>query len=160
MGDDRQRESDAVHQIAALIIQGSRGHHGIIRNLSANGIMFEGTCTLVQGERVAVEIPGMGWAHATVAWALTPRSGISFDETLPDDRVELMRQQLTLSIMRGDFPLVAQDEASEADHRPGVGGPALPRIVEIDLDRYCEGRPPFGTAVFDRIDRGLLIDAL
>ncbi|HEX7750937.1 MAG TPA: PilZ domain-containing protein [Novosphingobium sp.] len=161
MGDDRNVVSDNLHQMAALIIQGSRGHHGVIRNLSAKGVMFEGSCTLVRGERVAVEIPGLGWAHATVAWALTPRSGISFDEPLPDDRVELLRQQLTLSIVRGDFPLVDEEEAAEADLRPGfVGDQPDPRIVEIDSGHYFAGKPSFGNTMFERIDRARMLEAL
>ena len=135
MRDDPQCENEG-HQIVALIVQGRSSYHGVIRNLSAKGVMFEGSCPLVPGERVAVEFPGIGWIHATVAWIYAPRAGISFDSPLSEDKVDVLREQLILSIRRGVFPLIGELPPAEEDL--WTRREAKPRIVEsIDYDSFA-----------------------
>lgn len=53
-----------------------------VRNLSAGGLMAECERCFVRGERVAVELRGIGAVTGVVAWAGNGRMGIAFDRAV------------------------------------------------------------------------------
>lgn len=53
-----------------------------VRNLSAGGLMAEAPRWLVPGERVEVNLRGVGPVTAIVAWAGNGRFGLSFDRSI------------------------------------------------------------------------------
>jgi len=50
-----------------------------IRNLSAGGLMAEAIGQFAPGDRIAVDISGLGSLNGSIAWARDGRIGLSFD---------------------------------------------------------------------------------
>lgn len=86
--------------IAGTIACGADHHSGFIRNLTTASAMFEGVCELVRGENVFLAIEGLGWIYATVAWALPPRYGLSFNAPIANGKLAFLRDQELLHILK------------------------------------------------------------
>lgn len=97
MGNDLQAFEISV---AATIALGTDQHSGSIRNLSAHGAMFEALCPLEVGENLFLQIEGCGWIYATVAWAMSPRFGLSFHNPIANGKLSFLRDKQLLSILQ------------------------------------------------------------
>lgn len=81
--DHRQLERDSLFLMADLRIDGADEEHRVkVRNLSAGGMMAEGTVRVMRGSRVEVNLRNLGWAEGAVAWIQDNRFGIAFGEDI------------------------------------------------------------------------------
>ncbi len=65
--------------MADLRIAGQAGDHRVkVRNLSARGMMAEGTVRVTSGAGVEVNLRSLGWVPGRVAWIQDNRFGIAF----------------------------------------------------------------------------------
>jgi hypothetical protein len=53
-----------------------------VRNLSAGGLMAEYAGPIGAGDRIEIEVRGIGWVPGEVAWATNGRIGIAFDREI------------------------------------------------------------------------------
>jgi hypothetical protein len=83
--DHRQVGRDSLFLMADLRIEGQAGDHRVkVRNLSARGMMAEGTVRVTSGAGVEVNLRSIGWVPGRVAWIQDNRFGIAFlDEVDP-----------------------------------------------------------------------------
>ena len=70
-----------------------------VLDLSANGFKAECEARVTVGSSIALEVPGVGMAHAHVSWRRGERFGARFDEPIDVSRCtwEPLSQQVTLS---------------------------------------------------------------
>lgn len=81
--DNRQIARDSLFLMADLRIDGLDGEHRIkVRNLSAGGMMGEGSVRVVRGAVVEVNIRNVGWVEGSVAWVQENRFGVAFREDI------------------------------------------------------------------------------
>lgn len=81
--DHRQIARDSLFVMADLRIDGIEGEHRIrVRNLSAGGLMAEGSPTTQRGQLVWVNVRNIGWVEGSVAWVQDSRFGIAFREDI------------------------------------------------------------------------------
>ncbi|MGF7155910.1 PilZ domain-containing protein [Novosphingobium gossypii] len=82
-GDNRQLARDSLFLMADLRVDGLDGDFRIkVRNLSAGGMMGEGTVRVVRGTVVSVNIRNIGWVEGSVAWVQDNRFGVAFREDI------------------------------------------------------------------------------
>jgi PilZ domain len=89
MGDNEHRQiaRDSLFVLADLRIDGLEGEHRIrVRNLSAGGLMAEGTLKVQRGQLVWTHVRNIGWVEGSVAWVQDSRFGIAFREEI-DPRI-------------------------------------------------------------------------
>ncbi|WP_159976720.1 MULTISPECIES: PilZ domain-containing protein [unclassified Novosphingobium] len=78
-GENRQIARDSLFLMADLRVDGLDGEFRIkVRNLSAGGMMGEGTVRVVRGTVVVVSIRNIGWIEGSVAWVQDSRFGVAF----------------------------------------------------------------------------------
>ena len=53
-----------------------------VRNLSAGGLMAEYVGPIATGDRIEIEVRGIGWVPGEVAWSTNGRIGIAFDREI------------------------------------------------------------------------------
>jgi hypothetical protein len=53
-----------------------------VRNLSAGGLMAEYVGAIGSGDRIEIEVRGIGWVPGEVAWSTNGRIGIAFDREI------------------------------------------------------------------------------
>ncbi len=81
--DQRHIGRDSLFVMADLRLDGSDETHRIkMRNLSAGGMMGEGTLRLSRGSVVWVEIRNIGWVEGSIAWVQDSRFGVAFSEEI------------------------------------------------------------------------------
>ena len=81
--DHRQLSRDSLFLLADVRVAGGFAAHKVkVRNLSAGGMMAEGSLPAVRGARISVEIRNIGWVEGCVAWVQGDRCGIAFDEDI------------------------------------------------------------------------------
>lgn len=77
--DNRQIARDSLFLLADLRVEGVEGEHKIkVRNLSAGGMMGEGSVSVVRGTVLSVNLRNIGWVDGTVAWVQGNRFGVAF----------------------------------------------------------------------------------
>lgn len=83
--DHRQLGRDSFFLIAELRVDGSPDEHRVkVRNLSAGGMMAEGSVKVLRGTPLKINIRNIGWIDGVVAWIQDNRFGIAFlDEIDP-----------------------------------------------------------------------------
>jgi hypothetical protein len=83
--DHRQVGRDSLFLMADLRVEGQAGDHRVkVRNLSARGMMAEGTVRVSASAGVEVNLRNVGWVPGKVAWIQDNRFGIAFlDEIDP-----------------------------------------------------------------------------
>lgn len=80
---NRQISRDSLFVMAEMRLAGQEGEHRIkLRNLSAGGMMGEGTVRVVRGASISVDIRNIGWTDGTVAWVQDNRFGVAFTEEI------------------------------------------------------------------------------
>ena len=87
--DHRQLSRDSLFLMAELRLPGADACPGQealgrvkVRNLSAGGMMAEGTIKAVRGTLVEVSIRNLGWVEGAIAWVQGDRCGIAFSEDI------------------------------------------------------------------------------
>ena len=81
--ENRQIARDSLFVMADLRLQGSEQEHRIkVRNLSAGGMMGEGSLRVARGDGVEVKIRNVGWVPGSVAWVQEDRFGVAFSEEI------------------------------------------------------------------------------
>lgn len=81
--DNRQIARDSLFLMADLRINGLEGENRIkVRNLSAGGMMGEGSVRVARGALVEVNIRNVGWVAGSVAWVQENRFGVAFREDI------------------------------------------------------------------------------
>ncbi|MFA7603586.1 MAG: PilZ domain-containing protein [Novosphingobium sp.] len=81
--ENRQIARDSLFVMADLRLAGSAEEHRIkVRNLSAGGMMGEGTIRVVRGDAVEVKLRNVGWVEGAVAWVQEDRFGVAFREEI------------------------------------------------------------------------------
>ncbi len=81
--EQRQIARDSLFVLADMRLSGSEGLHRIkVRNLSAGGMMGEGTVRVSRGNPVSVNVRNTGWVEGTVAWVQDNRFGVAFCEEI------------------------------------------------------------------------------
>ena len=93
--ETRQVNRDSLFLLAQLRVDGQDEVYRVkVRNLSAGGMMAEGSVPVMRGQSVSVELRNIGWVPGSVAWKQDERFGIAFlDEIDP----KLARAPLTAS---------------------------------------------------------------
>lgn len=80
---NRQISRDSLFVMAEMRLDGVEGDHRIkLRNLSAGGMMGEGTVRVTRGAIIWVNIRNIGWVEGTVAWVQENRFGVAFAEEI------------------------------------------------------------------------------
>ncbi|HEX8056217.1 MAG TPA: PilZ domain-containing protein [Novosphingobium sp.] len=81
--ENRQIARDSLFVMADLRLPDSAAEHRIkVRNLSAGGMMGEGTVRVSRGDAVEVNIRNIGWVEGSVAWVQDDRFGVAFQEEI------------------------------------------------------------------------------
>lgn len=81
--DHRQIGRDSLFVLADLRIDGMVGEQRIrVRNLSAGGLMAEGSFPVQRGQQIWISLRNIGWVEGTVAWLQDNRFGIAFREEI------------------------------------------------------------------------------
>jgi len=53
-----------------------------VRNISAGGVLVETPRPFARGERVSIELRGIGYVEGVIAWSAAGRFGIAFDRDI------------------------------------------------------------------------------
>ena len=81
--DHRQLSRDSLFLMAELRLPGQEALARVkVRNLSAGGMMAEGTVKAVRGTLIEVNIRNVGWIEGAIAWVQGDRCGIAFSEDI------------------------------------------------------------------------------
>lgn len=81
--EQRHIARDSLFVMADLWLDGSDEAHRIkMRNLSAGGMMGEGTVRVSRGAVVRLEIRNIGRVDGSVAWVQDNRFGVAFNEDI------------------------------------------------------------------------------
>jgi len=81
--DNRQIARDSLFLMADLRIAGDDSEYRIkVRNLSAGGMMGEGTARVSRGTTVSANLRNIGWVEGTVAWVQENRFGVAFRDEI------------------------------------------------------------------------------
>jgi hypothetical protein len=81
--DHRQISRDSLFLMAELRVPGQEALVRVkVRNLSAGGMMAEGTVRAVRGTLVEVNIRNVGWVEGAIVWTQGDRCGIAFSEDI------------------------------------------------------------------------------
>ncbi len=81
--ENRQIARDSLFVMADLRLSGSEEQHRIkVRNLSAGGMMGEGTVRVARGDGVEVNVRNIGWVEGSVAWVQEDRFGVAFRDEI------------------------------------------------------------------------------
>lgn len=88
--ENRQIARDSLFVMADMRLHGTDGEHRIkVRNLSAGGMMGEGSVRVARGTVVQVNIRNIGWVEGSVAWVQENRFGVAFSEEIDPKVVRL-----------------------------------------------------------------------
>ncbi|WP_284123713.1 PilZ domain-containing protein [Parerythrobacter aestuarii] len=78
--DTRNISRDSLFLMADLRLEGADSLERVkVRNLSAGGMMAEGSVRVMRGARLSVKLRNIEWVDGSVAWVQDNRFGIAFD---------------------------------------------------------------------------------
>lgn len=81
--ENRQIARDSLFVMADLRLRGSDENHRIkMRNLSAGGMMGEGSVRVNRGDEVEINVRNVGWVEGSVAWVQEDRFGVAFRDEI------------------------------------------------------------------------------
>jgi len=81
--ETRQVDRDSLLLVAQLRIDGVESEFRVkVRNLSAGGMMADGSAPVTRGALVSVGLRNIGWIDGAVAWKQDERFGIAFAEEI------------------------------------------------------------------------------
>ena len=117
MGEQEHRQiaRDSLFVLADLRLDGQDHEHRVkIRNLSAGGLMAEGTVHVVRGAVLWVNLRNIGWVEGSVAWVQDSRFGIAF-------RTEIDPKVARVPLVPGDHtPRHVRPPIFPPGHAPGA----------------------------------------
>jgi hypothetical protein len=94
MNENRHLPRESLFVMAELRLDGEKFEHRIkMHNLSAGGMMAEGTAQAMRGMVVWVKLRNLGWIEGTVAWVQANRFGVAFREEIDPDSFSLAPPQ-------------------------------------------------------------------
>jgi hypothetical protein len=112
--EQRQIARDSLFVMADMRLDGAEAVHRIkVRNLSAGGLMGEGSVRVARGAIVWIDVRNIGWVEGSVAWVQDSRFGVAFREEIdprlaraqpaspPPVEAPIMRPIVTLPPVRG-----------------------------------------------------------
>ncbi|UIP07110.1 PilZ domain-containing protein [Erythrobacter sp. SDW2] len=77
--DTRNISRDSLFLMADLRLEGAEALERVkVRNLSAGGMMAEGSVRVLRGSRLSVKLRNIDWVEGSVAWVQDNRFGIAF----------------------------------------------------------------------------------
>jgi hypothetical protein len=77
--ETRQVDRDSLLLLAQVRVDGGEAEYRVkVRNLSAGGMMAEGSVPVARGSLVSVALRNIGWIDGSVAWRQDDRFGIAF----------------------------------------------------------------------------------
>ncbi len=84
MGDNENRHiaRDSLFVMARMRLGDGPEHNVRVRNLSAGGLMAEGSVKVQCGDPLTLELRNIGWVDASVAWVHGARFGVAFAEDI------------------------------------------------------------------------------
>ena len=110
--EHRQITRDSLFVLAELRLDGVEGEHSVrVRNLSAGGLMVEGTSPAVRGQLAWVNIRNIGWVEGSIAWVEGARCGVAFREEI-DPKIARAPVAIGEGTPRYTRPPLAATEAS------------------------------------------------
>ena len=81
--ETRQVDRDSLLLMAQVRVEGSEAEYRVkVRNLSAGGMMAEGSAPVTRGSVVSVALRNLDWVAGSVAWKQDDRFGIAFLEEI------------------------------------------------------------------------------
>lgn len=81
--DNRQIARDSLFVLVELRLDGDQAVHRVkMRNLSAGGMMAEGSLIAMRGLVVWVSLRNIGWVEGSIAWVQENRFGIAFRDEI------------------------------------------------------------------------------
>ncbi|MEP7222522.1 MAG: PilZ domain-containing protein [Novosphingobium sp.] len=88
--ESRHVPRSSLFIMADLRMEGENFEHRVkMRNLSAGGLMAEGTVQAMRGMVVWIKLREIGWTEGTVAWVQANRFGVAFREEINPDQVRV-----------------------------------------------------------------------
>ncbi|WP_370172394.1 PilZ domain-containing protein [Sphingobium abikonense] len=82
-GPARSSPRDSLFLMASLFAADGRSlGRARIRNLSATGLMADCEMPLAAGQKVALDLRGVGRITGTIAWSRDSKIGLAFDEVI------------------------------------------------------------------------------
>ncbi|WP_062734349.1 PilZ domain-containing protein [Sphingobium abikonense] len=82
-GPARSSPRDSLFLMASLFAADGRSlGRARIRNLSATGLMADCEMPLAAGQKVALDLRGVGRISGTIAWSRDSKIGLAFDEVI------------------------------------------------------------------------------
>ena len=110
--ENRQIARDSLFVMAGLRLRGADEEHRIkVRNLSAGGMMGEGSVRVTRGAEVQINIRTIGWVDGSVAWVQDDRFGVAFCDEID--------------------PKVARAPVTSAEHTPSPLHKHAPRNAKV-----------------------------
>jgi len=92
--DTRNASRDSLFLLADIRVEGQGEPHRVrVRNLSAGGMMGEGTVRVQRGDRLEIELRNTSPIEGSVAWVQDNRFGVAFDVEIDAQRVRKPAQQ-------------------------------------------------------------------
>lgn len=86
--EKRRLDRESLFLTADLRLNGVGGEYRVrLRNLSAGGMLAEGSVKTAPGASVEVNLPSIGWVAGSVAWVQDNRFGIALAEAIDPKRV-------------------------------------------------------------------------
>ena len=86
--DTRNSRRDSILLLADLKLENDdRAYRVKIRNLSASGVMAEGTVNVTRGTRLRIDFRDAGQVWGSVAWREGDRFGIAFENDIDPEAV-------------------------------------------------------------------------
>jgi hypothetical protein len=114
--ENRQIARDSLFVLAELRLDGDPTEHRVkMRNLSAGGMMAEGTVRAIRGMIVWVHLRNLGWVEGTIAWVQDNRFGIAFRDEIDPKRARAAQTASSAS----DSLLIHRPFASAVKLREG-----------------------------------------
>lgn len=81
--ETRNISRDSLFLLAEIRLEGYSPEFRVkVRNLSAGGMMAEGSIPVVPGNRLKLSLRNIGWVDGCVAWVQENRFGIAFDQEI------------------------------------------------------------------------------
>lgn len=81
--DTRNISRDSLLLLAEIrLVDPARDFRVKVRNLSAGGMLAEGSVPVVPGSRLKIFLRNIGWVDGAVAWVQESRFGIAFDREI------------------------------------------------------------------------------
>lgn len=81
--EQRHIARDSLFVMADLRLDGEVVEYRIkVRNLSAGGMMGEGTVKVTRGALVWINVRNIGWVEGSIAWVQDSRFGIAFRDEI------------------------------------------------------------------------------